>query len=416
MPTRVVILGGGFAGLNVARHLERLARRGELDVTIVNRENHTLFTPMLPEVSSGSIEPRHIAPPLRAVLRRTQFELGEITQVDLAARTVTVERRSEQAAIRLPYDQLVIALGAESSTHGVTGAREHAFPLTTLQDAVTLRNVVITALETAATLADDDERRRLTTFVVVGGGFTGVEAAGELLDFLRSAARFYPRIAVSDLRVTLIAGANRLLGELPVPMGLAAQRMLRKRGVEIVFDDHAARVDAQSVTLASGARVESRCVVWSAGVAPSALAASLALDHAAHHALSVNADLSVVNAPGIWALGDCAHVPAPGGGAYPPTAQHAVREAERLARNLIARVRGGSTQPYRYRSRGMMASLGAREGLALLGSRAIISGLPAWLLWRAYYLLQLPGRDRRLRVLLDWTLALRFPEDISTIR
>ena len=206
MPKRVVILGAGFGGLNVARNLERLAHRDEIAVTIVNRENYILFTPMLPEVASGSIEARHIAPAVRTILKRSVFELGDVTGVDFAARTVALQRhRSEQTAM-LPFDQLVVALGAENSTHGIAGAAEHSFPLKTLQDAVALRDVIITALENAATASDNEQRRSRTTFVVVGGGFTGVELAGELLAFLRRAARFYPQIETNDICVVLVAG------------------------------------------------------------------------------------------------------------------------------------------------------------------------------------------------------------------
>ena len=402
--------------MNVARHLERSARRDELCVTIVNRENYALFTPMLPEVSSGAIEPRHIAPPLRAVLPKSMFELGEVTGVDTAARTVAVRRSNGAGNASLPFDHLVVALGSENSTHGIPGASEHTFPLKTLADAIALRSVTITALENAATTSSDAERRSLTTFVVVGGGFTGVEAAGELLSFLRAASRFYPRIEDGDIRVVLVAGSDRLLEQLPGSLGKRAHRMLGERGVEVVLDDAVASVDAGGLTLASGKRYETQCVLWSAGVRPSPLAAELDLAHSKHHAIVVNADLSVANAPGVWALGDCAQIPKPGGGAYPQTAQHAVHEAPLLARNLLATLRGRRTKPYTYRAIGMMASLGAREGLAEIAGRFTIAGLAGWLLWRMYYLCQLPGNDRKARVVLDWTLAFPFPADIASVR
>jgi len=414
--TRVVILGAGFAGMNVARHLARFARRGEIDVTIVNRENYMLFTPMLPEVSSGSIEPRHIAPPLRAILSTSRFELGDVTGVDLETRSVSIRRRRDEGVASLGFDQLVVALGAENSTHGVPGARDHTFPLKNLADAIALRDVTITALENAAMSSDDQQRRSLTTFVVVGGGFTGVECAGELLAFLRSAARFYPRSEASDIRVVLVAGSDRLLEQLPPALGERARGMLERRGIEVVLADRVASVDAGGITLSSGTRYDSRCVVWSAGVRPSPLAAELNLAHSHHGAVVVDRDLSVAGTPGVWALGDCAQIPKPGGGSYPQTAQHAVHEASRLARNLLASVRGRRTKPYVYRARGMMASLGAREGLADIGGRVTIAGSAGWLLWRTYYLSQLPGYDRKARVMLDWALDFPFPQDIASVR
>jgi NADH:ubiquinone reductase (H+-translocating) len=416
MPKRVVILGAGFAGMNVARYLERFARRGEVAVTIVNRDNYALFTPMLPEVSSGSIEPRHIAPPLRGILRKTIFELGDVTKVDLEAKTVTVRRLRGASAATLPFDELVIAVGAENSTHGVQGAEDHTFALKTLADAVALRDVTITALENAATAADHKERHRLTTFVVVGGGFTGVEAAGELLAFLRSASRFFPRVERSDIRLVLVAGSDRLLEQLPPAFGDRARRMLSQRGVDIVLGDEVASVDATGIKLASGKRYETGCVVWSAGVRPARLATELDLPHSKHGAIVVNGDLSVSRTSGVWALGDCAEIPKAGGGAYPQTAQHAAHQAKQLASNVITLLRGGKTRPYTYRALGTMASLGAHEGLADLGGHVMLTGFFAWLLWRTYYLWQLPGSDRKARVLLDWTLDIPFPQDIASIR
>jgi NADH dehydrogenase len=371
---------------------------------------------MLPEVSSGSVEPRHIAPPVRAIVKKCSFELGDVTGVDFQARTVALRRRRGEGLASLPFDHLVVALGAENSTHGVPGAQEHTFPLKTLEDAIALRDVTITALENAATSSDDAERRALTTFVVVGGGFTGVEAGGELLSFLRSAARFYPRIEHGDIRVVLIAGSDRLLEQLPASLGSLAERMLGRRGVEVVLGDPVAAVDAGGISLHSGKRYETRCVVWSAGVRPSPLAAEFALAHSKHHAIVVNADLSVAGATGVWALGDCAQVPKPNGGSYPQTAQHAAHEASVLARNLLATLRGRKTKPYAYRALGMMASLGAHEGLAEIGGRWTIAGLPGWFLWRTYYLWQLPGNDRKARVMLDWSLNFPFPQDIASVR
>lgn len=415
MPQRVVILGAGFAGSTVARRLEPRVRASELDVTLVNRENYLLFTPMLPEVSSGAIEPRHIAPPLRALLRKARFELGEVEGVDFERRAVTVHNPKTGRRTELSYDQLVVALGAQTSTHGVPGAETHTFPLKTLDDAIALRRETICALEAAATLSDERERKRYLTFVFVGGGFTGVEAAGEMLGFLRSIAHFYPHCETGDLRVVLVAGGSALLPQLPASLGAGAATMLAQRGVEIVFDDNAAAVDGGGLTLASGKRYESKTIVWSAGITTSRLVAELDLDHSKHGAIVVRPDLSVPKHRGVWALGDCAQVPKPGGGFYPQTAQHAVREAPLLARNVLAAVRGRKTKPFAYKTLGMMASIGGREGLADLRDKLTLRGLPAWLLWRAYYLSQLPGLQRKTCVALDWALSLIFPSDITSV-
>ena len=416
MTQRVVILGGGFAGMNVARHLERVAKDESVAVTLINRENYMLFTPMLPEISSGALEARHIAPALRAILPKTAFEMGDVAGVDLKAKSVTLRRRRGEADRRLSFDHLVVALGAQNSTHDVPGAHEHTLPFKTLADAVALRDAAITALEHAATATAGDERAALTTFVVVGGGFTGVEVAGEMLAFLRSATDLFPHIERGDIRLVLVAGSAGLLEQLPAHLGEHAQTLLARRGVEIILNDDAAAVDAGGIHLRSGKRIASRTVIWSAGVRPAELATQLDVQHTAHGAIVVNADLSVAGSPAVWALGDCAHVLKPDGKAYPQTAQHAVHQARLLASNLLAAIAGRRTKPYTYRALGLMASLGAREGLAEFGGRAAVTGVPAWFLWRSYYLSQLPGNDRKARVALDWTLDFPFPHDIASVR
>jgi len=412
---QVVILGGGFAGLGVARALGRSRAKARLDVTLVNRENYMLFTPMLPEVASGSVEPRHIGQPIRSALRgRIRFVLANVTGVDFQARRVHMEHPLTGVVNDMPYDHLVIALGAESSTHGTPGAQDHSTPLKTLDDAVCIRSKLVHALEAAAVASDDAERRRLLTLVVVGGGFTGVEAVGELLAYLRAVGEQYPA-PDREVRVVLVAGSGRLLEQLPKRFGDRAQAMLSRRGIEVVLNDDVAAVDAGGLTLKSGKRYEASTIVWSAGVRIPPLIAELDVTHSEHHAIVVQPDMSVEGRSGVWSLGDCAHIPKPGGGAFPQTAQHAIREASVLARNIIAVERGRPTRSFRYKEAGMMASLGGREGLADIAGRAMISGFPAWLMWRGYYLSQLPGAYRKVRVAADWALALPFAKDVTSI-
>jgi NADH dehydrogenase len=216
--------------------------------------------------------------------------------------------------------------------------------------------------------------------------------------------------------MVLIAGAPALLAQLPLQLGERAAKLLATRGIQLIFDDAVASVDAGGLTLHSGRRIPSRCIVWSAGVRPATLVSTLDVVHDGHDAIAIETDFSVRGTDGVWALGDCAAVPKPGGGFYPQTAQHAVHEARHLARNVLARLRGRRATPYRYRSRGIMASIGHREGLAALGGGITLSGLPAWFLWRSNYLTQLPGTDRKARVALDWALDLPFPQDIASVR
>jgi NADH dehydrogenase len=422
--TRVLILGGGFAGVAVAHRLEKRLRPDEAEIAIVSRDNFTLFTPMLPEVSSGGIELRHVVTPVRSQLRRSTFVLGEIGRIDLDARTVEATHPITGSTTQLQYDHLVLALGSVTSTFGIPGVEEHTVPLKTLEDAEALRNRVIAALERAVVTPAGPERARLLTFAVVGGGYTGCECAGELVDFFRSIIPYYRPLKLADVRMLLIEAGKALLVDLPAEMGRYTTRNLTRRKVELVLGDGVTRVDAQGIALQSGRRIESATVIWSAGVRPSPVLKDLAgLEHARNGGIVVNQDMSALGRPNVWALGDCAWIPnKPGADLsdrtawYPATAQHAIREGPALGDNIAAVLRGQPTKPFAYRSMGTMASLGARRGVVAFPGGFVLTGFPAWIMWRTYYLARLPGWDRRLRVAFDWTLGLIFPRDIAEIR
>jgi NADH dehydrogenase len=421
---RIVVLGGGFAGVAVARRLERKLRAGEAEIAIVSRDNFTLFTPMLPEVSSGGLEPRHVVTPVRAQLRRTTFVLGEIAQLDLAAHYVEAQHPITGTMTRLEYDHLVLALGSVTSTFGIPGVAQHALALKTLEDAETLRNRVVAALEQAVVTPAGPARERLLTFAVVGGGYTGCECAGELVDFFRSILPFYRPLRLADVRMVLIEAGNALLADLPPAMGRYTTRNLARRRVELVIGDGVTRIDHDGIMLASGKLIAAGTVVWSAGVRPSPILASLpGCAHARNGGLMVNRDMSVVGSQNVWALGDCAWIPTKPNADqndksawYPPTAQHAIREGPALADNIVATLRGQPTKPFSYASLGTMASLGGRRGVAALPGGIVLTGFLAWFLWRSYYLARLPGLDRQVRVAFDWTLGLIFPRDIAELR
>ncbi len=413
---RIVILGGGFAGVSVAERLERLLRPGEADVTLIGRENFTLFTPMLPEVSSGALDVRHVVTPIRSQLRRTQFILGDVDALDVEQRRVTFTHTLTGARESIGYDGVVIALGASTSTFGLPGVAERVFALKTLEDAGILRNRLIWLLELADTVDDREQRRSLLTVVVVGGGFTGVETAGELVELFKSVGRFYRNLTPGDIRIVLVEGGAVLLPGLPAAMGAYAFKALTGRGVEIVTGDGVASADDNGLLLNSGRRIDTKTIVWSAGVQPSPTLVVAPLPKTKRGALIVGADFRVEGWPGVWACGDCAAIPNPAGVPYPPTAQHALREGPLLASNLVAVLRGRATRPFVYTSLGMMASLGARTAVAQLPGNRVLTGFLAWFLWRTYYLLRLPGLDRKLRVAFDWTLELLFPRDIAELR
>jgi NADH dehydrogenase len=412
----IVIAGGGFAGSTVALRLERRLRPGQARIVLLSAENFTLFTPMLPEVTSGELEVRHIVTPLRAQLRRTEFVLADVTAIDVLGGTVSYRHVLTGIFNTIAYDHLVLALGSSTSTFGLPGVAERVWALKSLKDADALRNRLVWLLELADTISDPAERKRLLTLAIVGGGFTGVETAGEIVELFRSVLHFYRNLQPADVRVILVEAGPELLAGLPRKMGVYSRRNLERRGVEVLTGAAVESADDEGLTLKSGRRIETATIVWSAGVAPSPMIAQTPLPQNKRGAVVTGADLRVSGFPSVWALGDCAAIPDGEGGTYPMTAQHAIREGPHLADNIVAVLEGRPTKEFRYRSMGMMAALGARRAVAQLPGDRVITGFAAWFLWRSYYLLRLPGLDRKLRVAFDWTLDLLFPRDIAELR
>ncbi len=414
MGTEILILGGGFAGLSTARELEHRAPK-ELNITLINLENYLLFTPMLPEVAGGSIETHHVVQPLRPSLHRTRFILGDARQIDISERTVTIVHPVLGSRSTVRFEHLVLALGSQTSTFGIPGIEQYTIPLKTLFDAEQLRSRIIGAFEAAAGTRESGERDRLFRFVIVGGGFTGVEIAGELTGFIRNIRRFYPALNDFTPEIIVVEDEMHLLGQLPDRFGKRAASSLHRRNVRLELGERVASVDERGLSLKSGKRYESATIVWTAGVEPAPVIKKLGLKTSKHGALLVNSDFSVPGVEGIWALGDCAQIPKRDGGTYAPLAQNAVREGPLLARNIIATLRGKNTQPFTYRRRGMMASLGDRDAVAELPGQRMIAGLPAWLLWRAYYLSRLPGLARKMRVAMDWAMDAVFHQAVARL-
>ena len=412
----IAIVGGGFAGIAVARRLEERLRPNEAEIVLLSRENYTLFTPMLPEVTSGELEVRHVVTPVRAQLRRTSFVLADVDEVDVERRTISYHHVLTRRNVVQPFDHVVFALGSSTSDFGLPGVAEHTWALKSLEDAELLRNHLVWLLELADTIDDEARRRRLLTIAVVGGGFTGVETAGEIAELFRSVLRFYKRLQSESVHVVLIEAGPVLLAGLPAKMGTYSRRVLERRGVEVLTGDGVASADETGLTLQSGRRIDSEAIVWSAGVKPSQTIAKVALPKTKRGAIETAPDMSVPGFSGVWALGDCAAIPDGNGGTYPMTAQHAIREGPRLAENIVAALRGRATKPFRYQTLGMMAALGGRKAVAQLPGNRVITGFLAWFFWRTYYLLRLPGLDRKMRVAFDWTLELIFPRDTAELR
>lgn len=409
---RVLILGGGFGGIAVAQELENILPRGAADLHLVSRENYFLFQPMLPEVAGGAIEAGHILSAIRQLCPRTTLTVGLAKEIDFDRRVVVVAYGSHEAHTTIPYDLLVLALGAVTNFSEVTGMAQHALGLKTVGDALYLRNHLINVLEEADVEADPQRRRELLTFVVVGGGYSGVETVAEINDFVRQAARYYRRLDRREIRVVLLHGMDRILPELNEELAAFAHRHLTRRGIEVRLNTLLQGATEGEALLKDGDGLATRTLVCTIGAATNPLIASLPCEKDERGRVMVTPLLEVVGRPGVWALGDCAAVPnAASGKPAPPTAQYAQREGTLVAHNIAARLRGGEGREFSFPGLGQFVSLGHRSAVAEV-LRYRISGFPAWFLWRTVYLEKLPGLSRKVRVALDWALDLLFGRDI----
>jgi NADH:ubiquinone reductase (H+-translocating) len=408
---RIVILGGGFAGLYAAMELENtLARDPDVEITLVNRENFFLFTPMLHEVAASDLELTTIVNPLRKMLKRVNFFLGNVESIDLPRKEVIVSHGFDHHQHSLTYDHLVIGLGSITNFYELPGLEERALLMKSLGDAIKLRNHLIEQLEEADSECVKD-KNALLTFVVVGGGFAGVETVAGINDFVREVLPSYSHLREGMLRVVLVHAGAVVLPELGDKLGAYAQKKLAQRGVEIRLNTRVDGVTPRTVELSDGTAIESSTVVWSAGTAPNPLLKELPCTKERGR-LVVNRFLEVVGWRGVWALGDCAAVPdAATGKTSPPTAQHALREGRVLARNLTADIRGQSKKPFVFSTIGQLAAIGKRTGVAnIFGFN--FSGFIAWGLWRCIYLSKLPRLEKKLLVAVNWSLDLLFSKDI----
>jgi len=410
---RILILGGGFAGAYTALHLEkRLANERDVEIMLVSRENFVLFTPMLHEVAGADVSVTDIVQPLRKMLRRTHVAIADVEAIDLANKQVRIRHSGLARSFDLTYDQLVLALGAVTNFYRTPGLAEHALSMKTLGDAILVRNRVIDALELADNQADETERKTTLTVVIAGAGFAGIETAGAVNDFLREAMKFYPNLKENMPRVVVADPGDHILPELGVSLGRYAQERLARRGVEVRLKIKVAGYDGKEVALDDGTKIATRMLIWTAGTTPPPLLSTLPCAKQRGRIVA-NDCLQVSDWSGVWALGDCALVPDAlnPGKFYPPTAQHAIRQAAVLANNIVAAMRGQVPQPFKFKIIGLLATIGRRHGVAeIFGWQ--FSGYLAWLLWRAIYLSKLPGLQKKVRIALDWTLDLIFSKDL----
>jgi NADH:ubiquinone reductase (H+-translocating) len=396
-----LVLGGGFAGGYVARLL------GKRGATIVSPENFMLYTPMLPEAASGTLEPRHVVVPLRAMCPHAELVLGRATALDLERRRVEVA--TDEGVLHVVYRDLVVALGSVSRTLPIPGLGAVGLGFKSLADAIYLRNHVLRRLEAAVAAPNETHRERELTFVFIGAGYAGVEALAELSDLVRDALRFYPTLQEVPQRWVLVDAAPKILAEIPRRLGDYAALQLAGRGVEILTETTLERAEPHAVTLSGGRRILTSTLVWTAGVRAHPALGELGLPLDERGRVVTDESLRVEGHDNVWALGDGARVPnaATPGQFDPPTSQHALRQARRLAKNLAR----GERRAYRYMMLGQVATLGRYKGIAdVLGLR--LRGFPGWFVTRTYHLYQLPLVSRKLRVVADWTTSLFFRRDI----
>jgi NADH dehydrogenase len=415
--TRIVIAGGGFAGLYAAIHFDkRLARREDVEVTLISRENFILFTPMLHEVASGDLYPGDIVNPLRRIVRHVKVVTAKVQAIDLSARRVHCIRSVAEREIEFEFDHLLLTLGSETNFFNMDGVRDWAVTMKSLGDAALLRNEMVALLEEAAVESDTAARQQLLTFVTAGGGFSGTETTGAVNDFVRDTVRYYPPLREEMIRVVMVHPGNFILPELGEELGRYAERKLLERKVEVVKGARVASYDGVVVTLSDGTSIPTATLIWTAGVKPSPVIASLPCQKERGRLL-VNEDMSVPGVSGLWAAGDCAAIPDVESGTgkfYPPTAQHALREGVVVAKNIEATILGRRPKPFRFKILGLLASIGHHTGVAMvLGIK--FSGFIAWCFWRSVYLMKLPRLGKKLRVMASWALDIFFGQEIEQL-
>jgi NADH dehydrogenase len=406
---RILILGGGFAGVAAGRRLERLFRRTkDVEIVLVSQDNFVVMTPLLFEVFSGTLDMRSCSLPVRTFLHATRFIEATVESIDLVGRKVRLNSPGQN--VELAYDQLVIAVGSKTNRNVIPGAK-HAFTFKTLGDALLLRDHVIERFERADVESDPRRKSELLTFVIIGGGLVGVELLGELTTFVDGIMPFYPHVDRDEVRFVLLQGADRIMPEIdPALAAYGSRSLAARRGVELRTNTPVLAIEPRTVHLA-GETIAADTIVLAAGVVSNPVIAGLPIEKDKRGCVLVEPTLRSRSHENVWTLGDCASIPSPDGKPYPSLAQHALREARELADNMFRVFNNRPAKPFIYSTLGMMGSLGRHTGFGqFLGIR--LHGFLAWFIRRTYYLLQMPGWRRRLRIIIDWTFGLLFRPDI----
>ena len=426
---KIVILGGGFAGLECTKKLEEhFQNNPEIEIVLVSEDNFLLFTPMLPQVASGMIETRHIVMPIRTIIKKAIFYEGRIKNIDPYGKIVNLWGSRNKRGISLHYDFLVVALGSETNFFGMNDLEKNAYQMKTLNDAVLVRNRIIDMLEQAENETDPILKKSLLTFVIVGGGFAGIETAGEIMDLLLDVRKYYPNIERKDIRVTVLEALPNILPGFSESLAKFAQEKLTEHGIEIKLQTAVTSFDGDEVMIkrldtenkdavddSKISSIQSKTVIWTAGVTP-VNTIKRSLFKTDKGKIIVDEYLEVAEFPGVFAVGDCALFLDPKTNRpFAPTAQIAEAQAKVAANNLHAIIKNKEKTKFGYESKGQMAIIGKRTGIAsFLGMN--IHGLLAWILWRNVYLSKIPTWDKRFRVFLDWAADMLFDRDISRLK
>jgi len=446
-PQHIVILGGGFAGIGVLKKLQKKFQNdSDVEITLVSKDNFILFTPMLPEIVSGMIETRHIVTPVREFCKKAKYFEANIKSIDFDNKKVDIShiigrytsKKGQQGdkdndnfhEHTLNYDYLVIALGSENNFFGNKDIENNSFTMKSIDDAIALRNHIIRILEQANIEQDNhDLRKSLLTFVVVGGGFSGVETVGSVNDFVRDTIRqYYPNIYMTDVRIILVSATDKILEQIDEGLGKFALEKLEENGVEFIMNSKVKGATKEKAILDNNTEIPCYTIIWTAGVTQNDLIANLNCEHGKGHRILANNYLEVKNYENeVYALGDCASVTDPQtGNPYPPTAQHAIRQSDIVADNIMlsiyAKRRGkekleeNKKKVFNYKTKGMMAQIGKRTGVAILFGKIKLHGFLAWWLWRTYYLANLPTIKKKVKVIGDWTSDVLFKPDVSQVQ
>lgn len=414
--TKILILGGGFAGISALQQMEKTFGI-DVKITLVSEDNFFLFTPMLPEMASGTIHPSDISIPIRKFCKKSEFVQAKISSIDLKNRLVAITRTFDGKVRVLDYDYLIIALGGTTNFFGNKRIESNSFTMKTIQDAIAIKNHIIHMLEIADGEEDQQTQQKLLTVVIVGAGFAGVETIGEINDFVRESVKHYYRnISPKNIKMILVSGSAGILPELDPSLSQKAQESLKKAGVRIITKAKAVDAGEDFVLLGTGETIPCATMIWTAGLTTDSVISTLDCEHKSGKIL-VDEFLRIPSSANVFSFGDCAAIKdQKTGGFYPPTAQHALSESKIVTHNIKCAITGkGVQKQFNFESKGMMAIIGKRNGIATISGRNF-SGTIAWLIWKTYYLTMLPTFEKKFKVATDWTVNLFFKRDITLVR